>query len=182
MQRCERLSKHRPSIQYGNHDREERCLPRAAPDRCWIAAHFEALIVTESFLFGRHRWDSLSQTGTETAHSNWAIQRTAAFLTSIPNVMGTINQQTSWGAVIFTVAGKTLRLDALPETEPSGGPHRGGREEIRPAPSLILLVSGDSAELPLRSCDRRERIGRFRCRLVGFDFTLVISREWDRSI
>jgi len=101
VQRCERLSKHRPSIQYGNHDREERCLPRAAPDRCWIAAHFEALIVTESFLFGRHRWDSLSQTGTETAHSSWAIQRTAAFLTSIPNVMGTINQQTSWGAAIL---------------------------------------------------------------------------------
>jgi len=47
-----------------------------------------------------------------------------------------INQQTSWGAVILTVDGKTLRLDALAETESSGGPHRGGREEIRPAPSL----------------------------------------------
>jgi uncharacterized protein (DUF1684 family) len=33
----------------------------------------------------------------------------------IPNVLGTTNEETSWGAVVFTVDGKTLRLDALAE-------------------------------------------------------------------
>jgi uncharacterized protein (DUF1684 family) len=33
----------------------------------------------------------------------------------IPNVLGTINDETSWGAVVFTVDGETLRLDALAE-------------------------------------------------------------------
>jgi len=33
----------------------------------------------------------------------------------IANVLGTINQETSWGAVVFAVDGKTLRLDALAE-------------------------------------------------------------------
>jgi uncharacterized protein (DUF1684 family) len=33
----------------------------------------------------------------------------------IPNVLGTVNQETSWGAVVFEVDGETQRVDALAE-------------------------------------------------------------------
>ncbi len=33
----------------------------------------------------------------------------------IPNVLGTVDQESSWGAVVFEVDGETLRLDALAE-------------------------------------------------------------------